>query len=104
MHYLLHESVQTLVLLIREGLVVTAFEFDADRIVIAIILTLKTGHARMPCSLVEGYKLLHASRALYEYMCRYSQTCNLFEKFMLRSVEAITEKVFYTTGTIAPRG
>ena len=74
------DSDQRLILRIGKGSIVSSFQLDADREVIARLALLKAGFARMPGAAVKGHELGHATVTLDQQMRRHLQPVDLFKE------------------------
>ena len=81
------------VLGVGEGLLVAAFEFDADRIVVAVVASAPRGPAGMPGAPVAGDELDDATGATDVEMRRHLQPGDLGEIWMGHRIEPVEEEV-----------
>src|SRR5690606_20742952 len=87
------------ILLFGIGLVVGAFQFDAQGEVIAVLPPLEARLAGMPGAVQTGNKLGHRPVTLDEKVGRYPQLGNLGKIRVGISIEGAGEKLLDTTGT-----
>jgi hypothetical protein len=59
---------QNRVLRISIGLIVTSLQLDANTEIITVFTTIKAGHTRMPCTLVEWHELHQGAITLDQKM------------------------------------
>ncbi len=80
---------QRLVLRTGKGSIVSSFQLDADREVIARFSPLKAGFARVPGAAVKGHELGHATVTLDQQMRRHLQPLDLFKERMPARIQPV---------------
>lgn len=89
----LAQPCQTLVLRIRKHKGISAFQLDAQGIIIAIGTSLKTRLARMPGPVIAGNKLQHSTITPDQKMGGNFETTNCLEIRIGGPIKPILEKV-----------